>query len=264
MAATGGAATARLAELRTASQAIGPLAEAAVTLPGSGRILQVLMPTDLDGLLDRAESDPEQNLPYWAEVWPSGLALAGAILRRPELVAGRRVLEIGSGLGVTAAAALLAGADLVAADYSPESLLLCRYNARRNAGREPETFRVNWRAPDLTLLDPAGGGYPVVLAADVLYEGRDVAPLLGLVERLVAPGGLLWLAEPGRPPARRFLEAAGAAGWAGVSERHEGPWPDPADAGVVVGVHRLGRRGGDTALKCRAEPHPEGTRSLRD
>jgi predicted nicotinamide N-methyase len=238
---TGGVSAVRLAELRAAIDAVGPLADLAVSLPASGRVLQILMPIDLDGLLDRAASDPEQNLPYWAEIWPSGVALAEAILRCPELIAGRRVLEIGSGLGVTAAAALLAGADLVAVDYSPESLLLCRHNALRNAGREPETAEVNWRAPDLALLDPAGDGYPVVLAADVLYEGRDVEPLLGLVERLVAPGGLLWLAEPGRPPARRFLDAARAVGWTAVSERYEGPWPDPADAGVVVGVHRLGR-----------------------
>lgn len=221
----------------------GAVAEESVVLPWSGRRLTVLRPTDLDDLLDRAADDPEQHLPYWAEVWPSGIALADAILGEPELIAGRRVLELGCGLGVTATAALLAGANLLAADYSAAALLLCRYNAVRNAGREPETALVNWRAPLPGRLDRAPDGWSVVLAADVLYESRDVEPLLAVLGRLVAPGGLLWLAEPGRPPARRFREAARSAGWEETSVSHAGPWPDPADEGVVVGVHRL-RRGG--------------------
>ena len=61
-----------------------------------------------------------------------------------------------------------------------------------------------------------------MLAADVLYERRDVEPLLALVERVVAPGGELWLAEPGRPPAARFLESIRARGWIEESEQCSG------------------------------------------
>jgi predicted nicotinamide N-methyase len=229
----------RLAALRGGVAGVGDLALVTIRLPATGRPLEILQPTDLDRLLDRAADDPEQNLPYWAEIWPSGLALADAVLERPDLVAGRRVLELGSGLGLTAIAALAAGAELVAADYSPESLILCRYNALRNTGREPATLQLNWRQPDEASLELAGFGFPVVLAADVLYESRDVEPLLGLVTRLVAPGGFLWLAEPGRPPARRFLDTARSAGWTGPSTTHHGHWPDPKDVGVTVGIHRL-------------------------
>ena len=232
----------RLRRLRAEAERIGPLAEEVVPLPRSGRVYEILRPTDLDLLLDRAEGDPEQNLPYWAEIWPSGIALADAVVRRPDEVRGKLALEIGSGLGVTATAALEAGADLHVADYSPESLLLCRLNALRNAGRQPETLQVNWRRPGWPLFRLAGGGFPVVLAADVLYEGRDAGPLLDLVGRLVAPDGLFWLAEPGRPVAGRFLAAARDAGWVSETETHHGPWPDPMDKGVVVNVHTLRRR----------------------
>lgn len=215
--------------------------EVAVTLPRSRRRYAVLRPTDTNALLDRAASDPEQNLPYWSEIWPSGVALADAIAKQPAAVAGRRVLEVGSGLGITAIAALDAGADLLAADYSPESLLLCRLNALRNAGREPETLALNWREPEAAMVDRAVVGLPVVLAADVLYEGRDVEPLLALADRVVAPAGVFWLAEPGRAVASRFLEAADAAGWRATSRSHAGPWPDPKDDWVRVGVHKLRR-----------------------
>ncbi len=232
-----------LAALRDDLTTLGPLIEETVPLPRSGRTLTITRPTDMDDLLDRIAKDPEQNLPYWAELWPSGIAVADAILEEPELVCGQAVLELGCGAGTTAAAAILAGARLTVTDYAPEALTLCRYNALANAGAEPDAaIQLNWRRPDADFLRLAGRGYPVVLIADGLYETRDIDPLLALAERLVAPGGLLWLAEPGRPVAARFLETARSEGWNGPSGKHTGPWPDVADEGVVVGLHRL-RRG---------------------
>lgn len=228
--------------LRTELSAIGPLIDETVPLPRSGRTLTITRPTDMDDLLDRIASDPEQNLPYWAELWPSGIALADAILQEPEMVRGQAVLELGCGAGTTAAAAILAGAHLTVTDYAPEALTLCRYNALVNAGAEPAAaIKLNWRKPDREFLHQAGAGYAVVLVADGLYETRDIDPLLALAEQIVAPGGLLWLAEPGRPVAARFLESSRADGWDGPSEEHAGPWPDPADDGVRVGLHRLWR-----------------------
>lgn len=233
----------RLLRLRAAADVAGRLAVDPVTLPHSGDRCHVLHPVDTDLLLDQAATDPEQHLPYWAEIWPSGVALADAIALEPHLLRGQRVLELGSGLGITAGAAVRAGAALTVADYSSTALLLCRLNALRNAGREPAALLLNWRDPSAELFALAGGGFPVVLAADVLYEARDVEPLLALVGRIVAPGGLLWLAEPGRPVAARFLEGAGAAGWLAdvPPAQHAGPWPDPKDEGVVVHLHRLVR-----------------------
>jgi predicted nicotinamide N-methyase len=203
----------------------------------------IARPVDFDRLIDDAAADPEQNLPYWAELWPSGVALAAKIAREPVIMQGKRVLELGCGLGVTAVAALRAGADLLVTDYSPEALALCSLNALEQAGTQPRTLRVNWRNPGSNL-HGAGDEFPVVLAADVLYEGRDVDPLLALVERIVSPDGELWLAEPGRPPAARFLESIGARGWIEESEQCSGPWPDPEDnrKGIVVTIHRLRRR----------------------
>lgn len=221
----------------------GPWRVDAVVLPCSAGTMQIRRPAELDPLLDAATGDPEQNLPYWAEIWPSGVALAAAIHRDPNALRGKRVVELGCGLGVTAIAALQAGADLLATDYAAEALALCAFNCLDQAGREPRTVQMNWRNPSGALRKTAGEGFPIVLAADVLYEARDVDPLLGLIDWLVAPGGELWLAEPGRPPAQRFLDALREWGWAGDEERCAGPWPDPADnqKGVVVGVHRMRR-----------------------
>jgi predicted nicotinamide N-methyase len=237
------AVTSRRRELHEALDAIGPLRVDRVELPGTTESLLISRPVDYDRLIDDAAADPEQNLPYWAELWPSGVALAAKIARDPSIVRVGRVLELGCGLGVTAVAALRAGADLLVTDYSPEALALCSLNTFDQAGTQPKTLRINWRDPDPTLQAAARDGFPVVLAADVLYERRDVDPLLALVERVVAPGGELWLAEPGRPPSVRFLESIGARGWTAEGEECCGPWPDPEDnrKGIVVTIHRLRR-----------------------
>ena len=232
---------ARAHELATALGGTGELRDEVVTVRGVARSIRVIRPVDTDLLLDRIVDDPEQNLPYWAELWPSGVGLASEIAAEPTLVAGKRAVELGSGIGITAAVALDAGADLLATDYAPESLTLTRWTCLHHAGREPRTMQLNWRDEANIARLLADGPFPVVLAADVLYEQRDVAPLLRLVDRLVAPGGMALLAHPGRPPARRFLELARNDGWASTVHEYMGPWPDPDDFGIVVFVHRLVR-----------------------
>lgn len=234
----------QLAQVQDEAAAVGPLRTDKVAIPGTGAVYDITRPADFDTLLDSAADDPQQNLPYWAELWPSGIALAAHLLLTPEPLTEVRALELGCGLGVTAVAALQRDAALLVTDYSAESLALCALNTARNAGRTPVASRVNWREPDAAFDHLAAGGFPLVLAADVLYEARDVEPLRELIERVVAPGGMLWLAEPGRPPARRFVDAMTSAGWIDTVTQCAGPWPDAEDnaKGVIVQVHRL-RRG---------------------
>lgn len=234
--------TSRIDEYLTRLRSTLDLRDDTVTIPGSTITLQVTRPASTDALLDQAADDPEQNLPYWAELWPSGIALAAAIHEDPETVRGKDVLELGSGLGITAAIALAAGGQVLATDYAPESLLLTKVTSLRHTGTEPRTLQVNWRQPSAELLEGHRSGFPVVLAADVLYERRDIDPLLELFDRVVAPDGVLWLAEPGRPPASIFLETASRQGWSFTTSTWNGPWPDLNDADVVARVHQLRRR----------------------
>jgi predicted nicotinamide N-methyase len=231
---------ARVSELLDRLAHTGTLIDAPVAIPGSDVTVEVTHPVDTDRLLDQIAADPEQNLPYWAEIWPSGIALAGAILRHPERVRGRRVLELGCGVGVSAAVALASGARLTVTDYAPEALALTRLTCLRHTGREPEAAEtVNWRDPASLRALVAEAPFAVVLGADLLYERRDIVPLLAALEILLAPGGAVWLAEPGRPPAIEFLDALRGAGWQDDATRWEGPWADPNDAGVAVETHWL-------------------------
>src|SRR5688572_877598 len=172
-------------------------------VPVGGRALRLLRPRDAEALLDEAAFEREEFLPYWAELWPSSLALARAIAGRA--LRGRRTLELGCGLGLPSIAAALAGGRVLATDWSPEAVAATARNAERN-GAQIETLVCSWTAPEPLL---QGAPWDLVLASDVLYEARNGDVLLELLPRL---GPEVWLADPGRTTAAPFLEAA-ASDW---------------------------------------------------
>lgn len=142
-----------------------------VTLPDCGGLKLYLLADDFpQGPLSPAEMDAALNEPaYWIFCWASGLALARRILREPELVRGRKVLDFGTGSGVVACAAALAGArEVVACDIDPASLKATAANADLNG----VTLRL---AGDFFAL---AEDFDLVLAADVLYD-RANRPFLG-------------------------------------------------------------------------------------
>ena len=170
----------------------------------AGRDLDVLRPRDSEALIDEHAFEHEEFLPYWAELWPSGQALARRVAVRA--LHGARTLELGCGLALPSLAASLAGGRALATDWSPQAIELVRANAERN-GIALEAERADWASPAALL---ARAPWDLVLGADLLYERRNADLLQALLPRLLGPTSELWLADPGRPPAGPFLEAAAA------------------------------------------------------
>jgi 2-polyprenyl-3-methyl-5-hydroxy-6-metoxy-1,4-benzoquinol methylase len=196
------------------------LVEEAIDL-GAGLRLSILRPPSADELIDEATFDEEEFLPYWAELWPSGVALARYVATRD--VAGWRVLELGCGLGLPSLAAALSGADVFATDWAEDAIELLRQNAARN-GALLGVERVRWSEPEPLL---RAAPWDLVLGADLLYEERNAAQLATLLPQLICPAetaakppsprsprsvqptrgrGEIILAEPGRPYAQDFLD----------------------------------------------------------
>ncbi len=189
---------------------------------GDGREVLVARPRDSEALLDQEAFDSrDEYLPYWAELWPSAIALGRAVARRAR--GGRRVLELGCGLGLPGLAAATGGARVTLTDWAPEAVAAARDNAERN-GVEVEAFVCDWRAPEALV---ARARWDLVLLADVLYEARNVAPLLALLPRL---GREVLLADPDRATAAPFL-AATAEHWQVTTRRD-----------ARISVHRLHAR----------------------
>src|SRR4051794_12227656 len=167
---------------------------------GSGGELSVLRPRDSESLLDEHAFEGDEFLPYWAELWPSGVALAREIA--PRALRGARVVELGCGLGLPSLAAARAGGRVLATDWSPTAIELLHDNADRN-GVTLEAEVVSWNEPAPVL---ARAPFDLVLAADVLYERRTAPVLAELLPRL---GGEVLLSDPGRPPLEELLDRTG-------------------------------------------------------
>jgi ETFB lysine methyltransferase len=162
-------------------------------------------PSNPDHLISEADYVVDERLPYWADLWPSARVLAGALLR--EEGAGRRLLELGCGLGLDTIAALDAGFDVLATDYYDDATHMTRANAQRNLQREPQVRMVNWRAWPEDI-----GTFDMVIAADVLYE-REYATLVArCIARSLAPVGTALIADPGRLALPAFLEELAGVG----------------------------------------------------
>jgi predicted nicotinamide N-methyase len=166
-----------------------------------------MRPPDAEALITEESFEHEEFLPYWAELWTSAVALGHDVSLRA--LRGKRTLELGCGLGLPSIAAARAGGRVLATDWSPDAISATTANAKLN-GVQVETLRCAWGEPE-AIVERAP--WPLVLAADVLYERRNVQLLLGLLPRLVDANGLVLLADPGRVPAESFLRDAEARGW---------------------------------------------------
>ena len=172
-----------------------------------GRTYRLLIPASAEALIDEGDFERDERLPYWAELWPSAIALA-RVLEQVTL-AGKRAIELGCGVGLPTVVALSRGAEVLATDHYEAALDFATYNARLNVGLEPETALLDWHAPGAERL----GTFDLVFAADVLYERRNAPALADLIPGLLAPGGEAVFADPRRKDAPPFLELMGERGF---------------------------------------------------
>jgi predicted nicotinamide N-methyase len=147
----------------------------------------------------------EMNVPppYWAFAWAGGQALARYLLDNAALVAGGAVIDLGSGSGLTAIAAKLAGAGRVlAADIDAFSLAAVRLNAGLN-GVDVDVTR-----EDLLARDPDKAD--VVLVGDLFYERELAARVTAYIDKAAAAGARVLIGDPKRSyfPAGHFTLAA--------------------------------------------------------
>ncbi len=137
--------------------------------------------------LKRQSLDP----PFWAFAWAGGQAVARCVLARPELVSGRRVLDIACGSGMIAIAAAHAGAAKVwANDIDP----LCEAAVSLNA--EANHVAIEWLGGDL-LAAPAPA-VDVILAGDIFYQKQMADRFLAWLGEAAARGIEVYVGDPGR------------------------------------------------------------------
>jgi predicted nicotinamide N-methyase len=182
--------------------ALGPIVREQVII--DDRTFVISRPGESDRLLDhpaiRAAFAVDEYLPYWADLWPAARMLAKVIIQE-RWPPGTEALEIGCGLGLPGVVGLSKGLRVTFSDYDPTALRFAADNARLNGFSDFKTLRLDWRCP------PEGLQIPVLLASDLVYEVRNVEPLVGFVKKALSLGGLCLMTDQDRLPSQTMRAA---------------------------------------------------------
>ena len=149
----------------------------------------------------------EMNVPppYWAFAWAGGQALARYLLDNPTGVAGAHVLDLGSGSGLTAIAAMRAGAvRVLATDIDTLALAAIDLNAAANVVAVEATQEDLLAMPS----NEVGERFNVVLVGDLFYERTLAERVLAFIESASANGAEVLVGDPRRGyfPKDRFCQ----------------------------------------------------------
>lgn len=163
----------------------------------------------IDSVFDQLQGAGQEKLlekycPYFGVIWPSGRALA-QVLESAEIesVRGKKVLELGCGLGLPSLVAAKLGAQVTATDFHPEVPRLLRSNMRLNEVVDFELIQIDWESHTM----PNLGHFDWVIASDVLYERHHPELVARITSRYVDPdNGRILLADPGRPYLQSFVD----------------------------------------------------------
>lgn len=180
---------------------LGPIVREKVIV--EDRTFLIARPGESDRLLDHPDVHTafarDEYMPYWADLWPAARMLAKAILHET-WTPGTEAIEVGCGLGLPGIVALSVGLRVTFSDYDGCALRFAADNAHLNGFDDFRTLQLDWRRP------PDDLRVPVLLASDLIYELRNVEPLVQFIRKVLTPGGVCLLTDQDRIPSHALRE----------------------------------------------------------
>lgn len=162
----------------------------------------------------------EAQWSLFGQCWPAGHRLAHAMHRFD--VAGKRILELGCGIGLASLVLQRRGADIVASDAHPLAEPFLCYNAALNGLPAVHYRQLLWDHPLPTL-----GTFDAIVASDVLYERGQAERLCAVIARHARATAEVLLVDPGRGHAARFGRLLADDGFVLQSAGHASDEGDP-------------------------------------
>jgi predicted nicotinamide N-methyase len=157
----------------------------------------------------RTAEDPSSRISFWWGITSAAIALARHVQSMGDELVGKRAVELGCGLGLAGITAGLMGAKVLFTDYVQDALDFAEKNAGLNGlPVENARFRIlDWEGPgDLETFD-------LVLGSEIVYDYFFHGSLIRVLNGIVAPGGLVLLADRKRLCVSRFVGRLNDAGF---------------------------------------------------
>lgn len=139
-------------------------------------------------------------------IWPSSEVLAHLMMTYS--AAGKQILEVGCGLGLSSLVLNHRKMDITATDYHPEAADFLRQNVELNKGEKIPFVRTGWEDPESEL-----GMFDLVIGSDLLYQGDHVELLAEFIDAHTKPKCEVIVVDPGRSYHARFSKKMTALGY---------------------------------------------------
>lgn len=173
----------------------------------AGFTIKLLRIVNVDDLYEKLilkgndhEDVRDERIPYWADLWPSAVALGKHLLKSKINFENLVVHEMGCGLGLPGIVAGKRGAKMIFTDYLQEALDFAKQNWKLNCRADADFRIMDWRKPDPYL------NADLLIASDVAYEKKSFEYLLKAFDVLTRTGGKILVSEPSRLYAQSFFE----------------------------------------------------------
>ena len=159
--------------------------------------LHFLKPKNIDRFIN--QDDPMTGFPLWAKFWEASAVLTHYMAALP-VDPKRRILELGSGLGVAGITAAALGHVITLTEYSQDALNFLQANARLNGCDQAAIRHLDWFRPTLQ------GRFDLIIGSEIIYQEKAVDALEVLFKKYLEPGGRVVLAERVRSTGTLFFE----------------------------------------------------------
>lgn len=168
-----------------------------------GNTLRLLKIADIEEFLDGKDPFADvSEFPFWVKLWEAAMVLSYVMSSLPE-PQGKRVLELGAGLGAPGLAAAAAGFDVTISDYEDIIMDFQKVSAAASGLHNITFAHLDWLAP------PDLAPFDVLAGAEILFREEFFEPLLNVFKKYLKPDGLIYLAHDARRKSLPlFLEKA--------------------------------------------------------
>jgi predicted nicotinamide N-methyase len=153
--------------------------------------------------------------PISGVIWPSGQVLAHLMLNYH--IKGKRVLEVGCGIGLASLVLNNRSADITATDHHPETEGFLVYNTDLNGGNVIPFVRTGWANPG----DDRLGTFDLIIGSDLLYESEHVDLLAAFINQHGRRSGDVIIVDPGRGFQAKFTRKMQSLGYSHIKEKPE-------------------------------------------
>jgi predicted nicotinamide N-methyase len=161
------------------------------------RELQFHKPKNIDRFINH--EDALDNFPLWAKIWEASIVLMQHMVDLP-VIANRRILELGSGLGMAGIAAAAIGHDITLTEYNEDALNFLRANAEVNNCGHLGIQHLDWFKPVIEET------YDLIIGSEIVYQDSAVEALGEIFSKLLSPGGQVILTERVRSTGAVFFD----------------------------------------------------------